>query len=725
MKIKLIPILAVLLLGALGCKQNVAISPDNNYIQFVNPFIGTDGTGHTFPGAAYPLGMVQPGPDTYNHSWDHTSGYQYDDTHIMGFSQNHLSGTGISDLGDILLQPFSTLDTPENFKSRYNKETETASPGYYSVTLTDHDVQVELTSSERVAFHRYSYKGNSNKLYIDFQHGIVNNWIPLDEHVVDAFIEIASETQISGMIETKSWVQHKTFFVIEFNEPFSEHEILPKTGSEKAPKYILNFNDLPDQQLLVKVALSTVSVEGALKNLKSEVDHWEFDEVLTNTETEWNNYLKRIHIAAPQKQKEIFYTGLYHLFIQPNATSDIDGKYRGYDDEIYTAVGDVHYSTFSLWDTYRAAHPLYTILAPEKVDDFVNSLIAQHEVQGFLPIWGLMNKETYTMIGNHAIPVVADAVLKGIENIDAETAYQAIFETSTINHKNSVWDIYEKYGYYPYDLMTRDGESVSRTLEHTVDDHAVALLANHLNKQADYQRFLKRSSYYRNLFDKSTGFMRGRDSEGNWRPNFDPLVATSPMNNPGDYTEANAYQYSWAAQHDTEGMVGLFGSREAMIAKLDEFFTTETKNPDIHLGQEAMIGQYAHGNEPSHHIAYLYQLLGAPEKTRRLVTTIYNQFYDNTPEGIAGNEDCGQMSAWYIFSTLGFYPVHPANGKYVLGIPQVEKANIQLPDNKMFVIYGSSKSDSLSVELNEHKTLSTTILHQDIMMGGELRFIGH
>ena len=271
--------------------------------------------------------------------------------------------------------------------------------------------------------------------------------------------------------------------------------------------------------------------------------------------------------------------------------------------------------------------------------------------------------------------------------------------------------------------MTRDGESVSRTLEHTVDDHAVALLANHLGKQTDYQRFLKRSKYYRNLFDGSTGFMRGKDSKGNWRQDFDPIVATSPMNNPGDYTEANAYQYSWAAQHDTDGMAELFGSRKAMIAKLDEFFATETKNPDIHLGQEAMIGQYAHGNEPSHHIAYLYQLLGAPEKTRTLVTNIYNQFYDNTPDGIAGNEDCGQMSAWYIFSTLGFYPVHPANGEYVLGIPQVERAEIQLPDNKKFVILGSRNSDLVSAELNEQKTLSTVILHQDIMNGGQLRFI--
>lgn len=719
-------IILLFLIPLIGCsshQQTDLKSIDSDYTQFVNPFIGTDGTGHTFPGAAYPLGMVQPSPDTYNHSWDHTSGYQYRDSVIMGFSQNHLSGTGISDLGDILLQPFSGHSIPETFESRFDKKSETASPGYYSVTLTDHNVQVELTASERVAFHKYSYQDDPANLYVDFQHGIVNSWIPLDEHVVDTSISITSDTQISGMIETTSWVQHKTFFVIEFNQPFNEYTELPKTGSEKAPKYVLHFQDLEDQQLLVKVALSTVSVEGARNNLTSEINHWKFEEVLAHTQSTWNNYLQRIHIEASQKQKEIFYTGLYHLFIQPNATSDVDGKYRGYDGKIYQAIGDVHYSTFSLWDTYRAAHPLYTILAPEKVDDFVNSLIAQHEVQGFLPIWGLMNKETYTMIGNHAIPVVADAVMKGIQNIDPEAAYRAVFETSTINHKNSEWDIYEKYGYYPFDLMKRDGESVSRTLEHTVDDHSVALLARHLDKQEDYQYFLKRSKFYTNLFDKTTGFMRGKDSEGNWRQNFDPLDVTSPMNNPGDYTEANAYQYSWAAQHDIGGMIELFGSAEATIAKLDEFFSTESKNPDVHLGQEAMIGQYAHGNEPSHHIAYLYQLLGEAEKTRSLVTEIYNQFYNNTPDGIVGNEDCGQMSAWYIFSTLGFYPVHPANGEYVLGIPQVETATIQLPDSKKFIISRSGKSNSVSAELNGKQTLPTILQHQDIMKGGELRFI--
>jgi len=715
-------ILVILLF--LGCNQAPpSISHSAGYIKYVDPFVGTDGTGHTYPGAAYPLGMVQPGPDTDNHSWDHTSGYQYRDSLIMGFSQNHLSGTGISDLGDILLQPFSGDSIPGDLRSKFSKDTERASPGYYTVYLSDHEVDVELTASERVAFHRYTFRNDPANVYIDFQHGIVNNWIPLDEHVIDANISIDSDNRITGMIETTSWVQHKTFFVIEFNSTFKEYTELPKTGSEKAPAYVLKFKSLTDNQLLVKVALSTVSVDGAIKNLEAEVGHWDFDRVLSETQLKWNDYLQRIHIEAPEKQKEIFYTALYHLFLQPNATSDVDGQYRGYDDEIYTAVGDVHYSTFSLWDTYRAAHPLYTILAPEKVDDFVNSMIAQHEVQGFLPIWGLMNKETYTMIGNHAIPVVVDAVLKGISNIDAEKAYTAVYETSTISHKNSEWDIYEKYGYYPFDLMSRDGESVSRTLEHTVDDHAVALLAEYLNNEKDHQYFLERSRYYRNLFDTSTGFMRGKDSNGNWRTDFDPLDVTSPMNNPGDYTEANAFQYSWAVQHDMDGMVDLFGSRKAMITKLDEFFATETKDPDMHLGQEAMIGQYAHGNEPSHHIAYLYQLLGAPQKTRELVTTIYDRFYDNTPDGIAGNEDCGQMSAWYIFSTLGFYPVHPANGEYVLGIPQVQSAIIKLPNGRSFTISGTTKSDDISVYLNDNMHNAGVIRHEHISAGGKLQVV--
>jgi len=671
--------------------------------------------------------MVQVSPDTNNHSWDHTSGYQFHDDTIMGFSQNHLSGTGISDLGDILLQPFSGSRPADSFRSSYDRDSQQASPGYYRVILTDHEVEVELSASERVAFHRYTYQNHENRgLLLDFQHGVINAWIDPTEHVIDSQVAFTSDRRIEGYVETTSWVQHKTFFVMEFDSSYSSRQQLKALPGEKAPKFVLKFEDVKDNRLQVKVALSTVSTEGAERNLRAEIPDWDFDKVRADTERVWEHYLSKIEIEAPKRQKEIFYTGLYHLFLQPNNTADVDGRYRGFDDQIYQSQGDGHYSTFSLWDTFRAAHPLYTILVPEKVDDFVNSLIAQSAVQGFLPIWGLANKETYTMIGNHAIPVVVDAVLKGIPGIDPEAVYKAIYETSTISHKNSEWELYEKYGYYPFDKLGRDGESVSRTLESSVDDHAVALLAKELGRDADHDRFAKRALFYRNLFDAETGFMRGKDSNGQWRIPFDPLEATSPMNNPGDYTEANAWQYLWAAQHDTEGMIELFGSSDAYTAKLDQFFATETSGADHHLGQEAMIGQYAHGNEPSHHVAYLYALAGRPDKTRSLVQRIYNDFYDNTPDGIQGNEDCGQMSAWYVFSTLGFYPVDPVGGSYVLAEPQVERATIHLQNDIDLTIQASyaesDKKQSVEIELNG-KHLSTGILkHQELMNGGNLIF---
>lgn len=699
---------------------------ETSHTQHVNPFIGTDGTGHTFPGATYPFGMVQPSPNTNNHSWDHTSGYQYQDKTIMGFAQNHLSGTGISDMGNILLQPFTGQIDDGNYRSEYEKSSESAKPGLYRVTLDKFNVDVSLTASERVAFHQYDFHQNTNhKVYLDLQHGVVNAWQPLNEYIEQAELNIEDNFTISGMIEATAWVTNKTYFVISFNHPIKNLKTLTAKSGEKAAKMELEFGQLPENSLKVKVALSGVSVDGAKKNLVTEVPHWDFNLVYLQANQKWHEYLSRIDIDATDKQKTIFYTGLYHLFIQPNQTADVDGRYRGYDDKIYQAVDDGHYSTFSLWDTYRAAHPLYTILVPEKVDDFVTSLIAQQQQQGFFPIWGLANKETYTMIGNHGVPVVVDAVLKGIPGIDKDLAWQAVRETLYNNHKNSDWQLLEKYGYYPFDLLDRDGESVSRTLEHSYDDFAASQLAKYVGAEQDYQHLLARSNYYKALFDPATGFMRGKDSKGLWRKNFDPLVATSPMNNPGDYTEANAYQYSWAAQHDINGMVELFGSKAALTAKLDEFFTTETPGADVHLGQEAMIGQYAHGNEPSHHIAYLYALVGKPEKTNQLVSKISNAFYNNTPDGIQGNEDCGQMSAWYIFTALGFYPVDPAIGEYVYGVPQVNSAKIHLRNGKTFSISRDSAFDikvAPDISLNDKPVANGVLPHSELVKGGELSF---
>ena len=425
-----------------------------------------------------------------------------------------------------------------------------------------------------------------------------------------------------------------------------------------------------------------MSVNGAKNNLQKELPGWDFNAVVANAKKIWNSYLSRIEIETEQKQKEIFYSCMYRLFIQPSNIADVDGKYRGADDSIRTAKNGEYYSTLSLWDTYRAAHPLYTLIAPERVNGFINTIIEHSKAAGFLPIWSAWGKDNYCMIGNHAIPVIADAYMKGFTGFDAEEALKQMIKSTTENHINSNWTLLNKYGYYPFDSL--DNEAVSRTLEHGVDDYYVAMMADKMGKKDIAATYYKRAKYYKNLYDSSTKQMRGKDSKGNWRTPFNPLMATSPMNNPGDYTEANAWQYFWTpAQYDVEGMMQLLGGKKAFTAQLDSFFTVKALNPNKHLGQEAMIGQYAHGNEPSHHIAYLYAYTDKPERGKELITQICKEFYSNTTTGMIGNDDCGQMSAWYIFSTLGFYPVNPASGEYVIGQPQIKSATVYLKDGKL------------------------------------------
>ncbi|QKJ64439.1 GH92 family glycosyl hydrolase [Flavobacterium sp. M31R6] len=685
-----------------------------DFTQFVNPFIGTDGTGHTFPGACLPFGMVQPSPDNVDIGWDYTSGYQYKNPEILGFSQTHLSGTGINDLGDVLLLPFVENKT-ENFKTSYNKKTEKASPGLYSVTLND-SIKVNLTATERVAFNQFIYPTNKAKLLIDIQHGLR---FLTDSLVLDSKVSIESNTTISGYCHNKNWVERKYFFTLTFDTPFSNAIELPKKPKEKAPRYIVNF-ELKNKTLQAKIAFSTVSIEGAKNNLKMELPHWDFEQTVANAKAKWNSYLAKIEIEAPQKQKEIFYTSLYHLFTQPSNIADVDGKYRGADDKIATAPNREYYSTLSLWDTYRAANPLYTILVPERVNGFINTMLLHHKAAGYLPIWTVWGQENNCMIGNHAIPIITDAYIKGFKGFDANEALQAMIETTTKNHPNSDWTLYSKYGYYPFDKI--DNESVSRTLESGYDDYCVALLAEKLGRKTVAKTYYKRASYYKNIFDKETGLMRGKDTQGHWRTPFDPLKPTSPMNNPGDYTEANAWQYSWAStQHDITGVTNLLGGKEQFTKQLNTFFTLNGEKDNRHLGQEGMIGQYAHGNEPSHHISYLYAYSNEPEKGKKLITQIYNQFYNNTPNGITGNDDCGQMSAWYIFTTLGFYPINPATGAFVFGMPQVKKATIHLAENITLSIICDEKSYKKTT-LNGTKINGIEINYKQIMQGGELKF---
>jgi predicted alpha-1,2-mannosidase len=683
-----------------------------DYTQYVNTFIGTEGTGHTFPGPCMPFGMVQPGPDNVDKGWDYTSGYQYKDSVIMGFSQTRANGTGISEFGDILLQPFMA-DKNDNFGETYLKETEKAAPGFYTVTLSN-KVNVELTCTQRVAYHKYTYPVNNAKLLVDLQHGLR---FLTDSLVLESNVKLENNKTISGYCHTKNWVDRKYFFVINFNHPFVSSVQLERKAKEAAPRYVLHF-ELKDKVLETKIALSTVSVDGAKNNVQKELPGWDFNATVAQAKKIWNSYLSRIDIEADQKQQEIFYSCLYRLFIQPSNIADADGKYRGADDSVRTAANGEYYSTLSLWDTYRGAHPLYTLIAPEKVNGFINSMIAHSKAAGFLPIWSTWGKDNYCMIGNHAIPVIVDAYMKGFTGFNADEALQQMIQSTTQNHLNSNWTLLNQYGYYPFDSI--DNESVSRTLEHGVDDYCIALIASKMGKKDIAGAYYKRAGYYKNLFDAATKQMRGKDSKGNWRSPFTPLMATSPMNNPGDYTEANAWQYFWTpAQYDAEGMMQLLGGKKNFTAQLDSFFTIKSLNPNKHLGQEAMIGQYAHGNEPSHHIAYLYAYSNKPEKGKQLISQICNQFYDNTPTGMIGNDDCGQMSAWYIFSTLGFYPVNPASAEYIIGQPQIKSATVYLQSGKKLVI---KNNNNKVIVLNDTPISGFKIAHKAIAAGGVLNF---
>jgi predicted alpha-1,2-mannosidase len=692
--------------------------------KFVNVFIGTDGTGHTFPGPSMPFGMVQPGPDNKDYGWNHTSGYQYKDTLLIGFSQTRLSGTGINEMGDILLLPINPKK--EILKNSYYKNTEIGKVGYYALTKKD-DVKVELTCSERVAFHQYTFSENEGQVLVNLQHGLnfvfdANNPKGL---VIESDVKIENNTTISGYCYTQNWVNRKYFFTITFDKPFTKSTQIEKKENEKAPKYLLDFSFHTNKKLKVKIALSTVSVAGAKLNLKTEIPHWNFEKVYQINIKSWEKYLNKISIEAPKKQKEIFYTSLYHLFLQPSNIADVDGKYRGVDDQIAIAPNNAYYSTLSNWDVYRGAFPLLQILAPEKIDGIIQTLLIHQKAKGFLPIWTAWGQDNYCMIGNHAIPMILSAYQNGFRGFDAHEALKSMVETSTISHINSDWEMYNQYGYYPFDKL--DNEAVSRTLESGYDDWCVAEMAKKLGNNEIETIFIKRAKYYQNIFDTESTFFRGKDSKGNWRTPFDPFIATSPLNNPGDFTEANAWQYFWTpTQYDINGVTKLLGGTNNFTQKLNDFFTTEAVNPNRFLGQEAMIGQYAHGNEPSHHIIYLYTYSNEPKKGHQYIHKVIHEFHNNTPDGMIGNEDCGQMSAWYILSTLGFYPVNPANGEFVLGSPQVKKATIHLSNNKSFIIQSHNFSEQAIFNearfLNGNKIINPFVTYQEIMNGGNITF---
>ncbi|HMR83463.1 MAG TPA: GH92 family glycosyl hydrolase [Niabella sp.] len=694
---------------------------------YVNPFIGTAYHGHTFPGACAPFGMIQAGPETGNASWRYCSGYNYEDDYVTGFSQTRLNGTGVPELGDILLLPFSEEIKDGLYRGKMDKVTEKASPGYYAVSLPGLGVGVEITATERVAYHKYTFKiGGTARLLVDLQSGLVHSPDAMRRNVLHSETNMPDHKTITGHNEVNEWVRRHFFYVISFDRPYVVEKILAVQPEEKAQKMVLKFDGIkPGESVQVKIAISTVDIEGAKESLKKEAPGWNFDQVRFAARNKWNKIFAKADVDGSNDQKTNFYTAMYHLFMQPSNIADTDGRYRGPDDKIHKADNGAYYSTLSLWDTYRAAHPLYTLLMPEKVNDFVQTMIRHHKVAGFLPVWTLWGKDNYCMIGNHAIPVIADAYLKGFKGFDAEKAYEAIKQTATVSHFNSDWETYDRFGYYPFDIVER--ESVSRTLESAYDDYCIAQMARKMGKKEDEIFFTRRGNYYKNLLDPETKLMRGRDSRGNWRTPFDKFALSHFIAFGGDYTEGNAWQYTWHVQQDIPGLIKLMGGKKDFAAKLDTLFSltspAEPNVPDV----TGLIGQYAHGNEPSHHVSYLYNYVDKSYRTQELIREITDRFYLPKPDGLCGNDDCGQMSAWYIFSAMGFYPVDPVSGEYILGAPQIKSITLHLPDKKQFKIKASNLSKEnkyvKSVAVNNKPITGFSITHNKVMQGGVLEFV--
>ncbi|WP_456443950.1 GH92 family glycosyl hydrolase [Caldithrix abyssi] len=716
-----------------------------NYIQFVNPFIGTGSvdsmslSGSNFPGAVYPWGLVQLSPDTRDNPEDPCSGYDYADSIIVGFSHTHLSGTGVADLFDFLFMPYqgplSWQANPQKndpgYRSTFRHENEDAQPGYYRVLLDRSQINLELTATEHCGMHRYTFaNADSFRLMIDLDHSLDKKrpyWVC---RLIGAEVRIVDNKTIEGYRIITGWAPlRKVYFRAEFSRPFAcadikaGRQIFHNAAVVNHPRLKLNltFEGTKNKPLLIKVGLSSVNYEGARLNLKKEIPHFDFNRVVKGTQQAWNNVLACVDVQSTPEQKRIFYTALYHLFIHPNNIADVNGHYLNTNFDLRTAPDGVHYSTFSLWDTYRAAHPLYTILRPDMDAKFINSMLRQYRDFGYLPIWQLWGSETYCMIGNHAIPVIADAFHKKIPGIDYDFAYQAVKASSTIPHQNSPFHLLDRFHYFPENLQT---QSVSLTLEIAYDDWCAAQMAKALGHEQDARYLLQRSQYYKNLFDPEIGFFRARDDQGHWMEPFSPLKYGGNGGYP--FTEGNAWQYLWYVPHDVYSFIELMGGREKFIRKLDTFFTLEAKPADVNGNASGFIGQYAHGNEPSHHIAYLYDFVGQPWKTQYYTAKIMREQYTDQPSGYSGNEDCGQMSAWYIFSAMGFYPVNPANGIYCFGSPQLKRTILHLPDKKIFEIIahnaGNGNDYIQNILLNGKPYHKLYLRHQDIVNGGRLEF---
>ena len=724
-----VPVLS-LCLASCGSSQKGQEMED--LTQFVDPRIGTGGHGHVFYGANVPYGFIQLGPTSIPQSWDWVSGYHVSDSTVIGFPHTHLSGTGIGDLHDINVMPvvgevtYSRGDASSyetGLWSYSDRSKEVVTPGYYRTHLSRYNVDVELTATKRVGFHKYTFLGNeSPAIVFDMVNG--GCW----DKTTEAVIRVVNDSTVSGYRYSKGWADdQRVFFRAEFSRKFDNVEFIVndsvKEGNMAKGAQLfarVNFAAGNQEPVYMKVALSPTSEEGAQLNMQTELSGWDFEKTIADAKAAWNKELNKVKVyTTDEASKKIFYTSLYHTLFAPSEFCDVNGDYYGADKQMHKDEGFVNYTTFSLWDTYRAAQPLMTILHPEKMSDIINTMLHIHQQQGKLPVWHLMGCETNCMVGNPGVPVVADAILKDIKGFDTELAFKALKESSMLPERGMEHRI--EYGFIPADKMT---EAIAYDMEYAIADWTVAQAAQKLGKQEDYEYFLKRSKSYKNYFDASTGFMRGKMLDGSWRTPFSPYASS---HRDDDYCEGNAWQYTWLVPHDVEGLVECFGSKEAFVNKLDSLFLAngdmgEASSPDI----SGLIGQYAHGNEPSHHTVYLYTLVGQPWKTADRIKEILHTMYTDQPDGLSGNEDVGQMSAWYILSSFGFYQVEPAGGKFVFGYPNFDKVEIAVPAGK-FVIERENKGQQNNyiqgIVLNGTEYKKPWIEYADIMKGGELKFL--
>ncbi len=714
---------------------------DEDVTQYVNIAIGTGGHGHTYPGATVPFGAVQLSPDTFNSGWDWCSGYHISDSSIMGFSHTHLSGTGCGDLLDVLLMPRvgdvkwepGTRENPESgYRSRFSHADEVARPGYYSVRLKDSGIFAELTATERTGLHKYTFPASEQSHFIlDWSHSYADPKNP----VVDANLTVDGNDTILGGRTVNSWAPgRKIFFAMQFSKPFERLELIADGAAQPADarelkgtalKGALHFNSTKDEVIYVKTGISAVSAENALKNLRAEQPGWDFDATRKAAHELWQKHLSRLRIeGGDRKQKEIFYTSLYHMMVAPTLMDDVDGSYRGMDDQIHQLdAGQHNYSTYSLWDTYRALHPAYTLMQPERVPALVNCLIRMAEQSpAGMPVWPLQGRETGTMTGYHSASVMAEACVKKFDGIDYRRAYKSMRKRAMDDNYRGL-GYYRELGYIPADL---EDESVSKTLEYDYGDWACSQVAQAIGETGDVELLKKRSRNYRNLFDPETKYIRAKLRNGQWATPFDP-VEMGHMEKWRDYTESNSFETTFGVQHDVKGYIEIFGGREAFVAKLDDLFDTKLKLPaDAPPDIAGLVGMYAHGNEPCHHIAYLYLYAGQPHKTQERVRMLLDTMYDNKPDGLAGNEDCGQMSAWYVMNAMGLYAVDPVSGNYVFGTPLFDRVAITMAEGRELVIEAKRKSPSdkyiKSVTVNGKKYDKLWIPHAVIAKGGSIVF---